>query len=302
MNIFQNTISRKKDSVAILPRFVIFYCLVFLFSSSFPGISQATEADKTGINTEINTLLLSVKELIALQKINPATIIVDVRSPGQFQELHIPQSINIQLPFVKTKNYLKNMKVILVNQGYNQNELREAAIVLQEKGFDIGILNGGLASWHQMGEKFNGENKSMVEQFHLLPPELFLAAKELSNINLSIDISPELNQELNEGFPGSLHVPVHDKNDIPKLIEIIEAQSPEKHASVLLFNIDGQYYASDIISQLSDIPLFFLKGGLQGYQLAMTRHQAMWLPRDERLKKVGGCATCPETNDKETAQ
>jgi len=85
---------------------------------------------------------------------NPATLVVDVRSAGEYNTSHIPESIN--LPVDQLDPHLRRIvnaaggTLILVCQSGGRAE--QAADKLGQEGFsDMVVLAGGVNSWVQAG-------------------------------------------------------------------------------------------------------------------------------------------------------
>ncbi len=85
---------------------------------------------------------------------NPSTLVVDVRSPGEFQTSHIPNSIN--LPVDQLDPHLRRIvsaaggTLVLVCQAGGRAE--QAAGKLGQAGLsDMVVLAGGMNSWVQAG-------------------------------------------------------------------------------------------------------------------------------------------------------
>jgi rhodanese-related sulfurtransferase len=141
-----------KSIIAVL----LFYVIA---NAVFPAIAAS-----------YSPLLISVKEAIEIKKENPRTLLVDVRGEESFKKIHIPDSINVPLHFIKTKGYLKNIHVILVNRGYEQNRLLHQAELLNKKGFEIVVLSGGLAAWSQLGGKLTVRDPAGQSHLHTVDP------------------------------------------------------------------------------------------------------------------------------------
>ncbi|MEZ5096531.1 MAG: rhodanese-like domain-containing protein [Nocardioides sp.] len=107
---------------------------------------MTTTAVRDGQAVSVGT----ARELIA----NPATLVVDVRSPGEFHSSHIPGSIN--LPVDQLDLHLRRIvnaaggTMVLVCQGGGRAE--QAASKLGGAGLsDMVVLAGGMNSWIAAG-------------------------------------------------------------------------------------------------------------------------------------------------------
>lgn len=85
---------------------------------------------------------------------NPSTLVVDVRTPGEFHTAHIPESIN--LPVDQLDPHLRRIvnaaggTLVLVCQSGGRAE--QAATKLGAGGYsDMVVLAGGLGAWQSAG-------------------------------------------------------------------------------------------------------------------------------------------------------
>lgn len=239
---------------------------------------------------EASDILLSVDEAIALKKNNPRTIYVDVRSEELFNRSHMPTAINIPLHFVKTKQYLKNMKVILVNEGYTLEPLYKEYERLTQSGFAPSILAGGIAAWSQQGKQLTGSAYPDKAAIRTAPAEIMVPGNRPGTIKLLIDMSATGQGEL---LADAIAFPVVKKADVDSLLAFISDQALDSKSAVMLFNRDGNYQLLDKLAKTCRPTLFFLQGGTAAYQTALNNTQAMLQPREQRIKKTDGCPTCP---------
>lgn len=162
--------------------------------------------------------LLTVSEALGLKENDPRTIFIDVRSEIKFNKNRIPTSINVPLHFVRTKQYLKTMRVILVGDGYDTTLLLNYTEKLRKKDLTVHVLAGGIAAWHQQGQKLLGDEFKHLE-LHKLPASKLIKIREQSSIVASINIS---DQPLETDFPSPGHLPLINPADIEKLAGAIE--------------------------------------------------------------------------------
>lgn len=107
---------------------------------------MTTTAVRDGLAVSVG----QAQELIA----NPATLVVDVRSPGEFHTSHIPGSINIPVdqldPHLRRIVSAAGGTMVLVCQGGGRAE--QAATKLGSAGLsDMVVLAGGMNSWLSAG-------------------------------------------------------------------------------------------------------------------------------------------------------
>jgi rhodanese-related sulfurtransferase len=264
-----------KSIIAVL----LFYVIA---NAVFPAIAAS-----------YSPLLISVKEAIEIKKENPRTLLVDVRGEESFKKIHIPDSINVPLHFIKTKDYLRNMHVILVNRGYGQNRLLHQAELLNKKGFEIVVLSGGLAAWSQQGGKLTGSDFAGESVLHNVDPAAF-SEKDFSRY---IDISPGETAGNSGLLSRAEHLPVISSHDLSALAAVIDQAGQSPLASVLLFNRNGAYSLLEGLLDECQTTIFFLQDGSEGYDKVLLQQQAILEPKSERMKTIGGCETCPSIKD-----
>ena len=94
-----------------------------------------------------SAMAISVETVLYKIKGNQPFTLVDVRRKQAFKRLQIPGSISIPLYAVKTKDYLKPVPVVLVNEGLRYAEIQKECRLLARRGFKVFILDGGLPAW-----------------------------------------------------------------------------------------------------------------------------------------------------------
>lgn len=78
--------------------------------------------------------------------------IIDVRSWDRFVSVHIPGSMNLALYAVKTKSILMGRRIVLLNEGHENETLLSEIGKLRQNGFQLAhVLDGGLRAWQRAG-------------------------------------------------------------------------------------------------------------------------------------------------------
>jgi rhodanese-related sulfurtransferase len=278
-------ITRHFPSTAII--FAISLMAIFLSSVVARAIPPAA-------TTNYSPLLISVKDAIEAKRNNPRTIFVDVRAEEAFQKIRIPDSINVPLHFVKTKGYLDNMSVILVNKGHTYNRLVFQAELLNQKGIETVVLAGGLAGWSQQKGNLAGPGSAESGMLHEVDP----AALSLTEFTRYIDISPEKTAGDSPLLSNAEHAPITSLDDLPALAALIDAERQSPLARVLIFNQKGGYGLLENLPGKCRTTLFLLREGSDGYDKNLLQQQAILEPKSERMKTIGGCSTCPPVKNK----
>lgn len=218
------------------------------------------------------------------------TLVVDVRHEAAFTRLRIPDSINIPTHFLRTKSYLKNCTTILVDEGYENHSLLKIADRLNTKGFNMYVLAGGIAAWHQQKFDLHGDLLQQKDLHFIDSRSIARLTQKDFLANTIIDVSPAHRDEL-AMFEN--HFPVGNSQDILQLQEHLVRQSRNKTSIVYLVNETGDYSRVLDILQLPSPTVFFLQGGRIDYQQFMQQHEASLRPRESRLQTIGGCESCP---------
>jgi rhodanese-related sulfurtransferase len=87
-------------------------------------------------------------------------ILVDIRSPVDYQKSHIVPAINIPMQEILEKQHLKNFSDLskknktIVLYGKNQTEANGAWLILKQAGFDnVLVMEGGYQYYSSMGKE-----------------------------------------------------------------------------------------------------------------------------------------------------
>jgi len=100
---------------------------------------------------------LTVTELAHLRTAEPATRVLDVRTPGEFAAAHIPGSYNVpvdDLGAVGRQIAAVSDPVVLVCQSGGRARRAETALAAAGMA-NVRVLDGGLAAWMEAGGELN---------------------------------------------------------------------------------------------------------------------------------------------------
>jgi rhodanese-related sulfurtransferase len=217
-------------------------------------------------------------------------LVIDTRSEQDFQQLHIPNALNIPAYAVKAKAFLKNQQFVLVNEGRTTGELHEECLALQKLGFaGAHLLNHGLLAWQADKAPLEGDIGLLRKVGWILPQEFQQEQRGVNwqVVNLSNNVTPDVRA----WFPRSQLVPMGSGNDtssaIQKIRELI-SQFDTKKQDVRLLVVDEDGAKSEKLeammaqegTKLSGANIYYLSGGVSGYrsfvdkQKNMLRYQA----------------------------
>ncbi|NJL60103.1 MAG: rhodanese-like domain-containing protein [Desulfobacteraceae bacterium] len=148
---------------------------------------------------------------------NQDIILIDTRNKTEFEKFRIPDSINVPLFALKTKDFLKPKSLILINEGYHQAQLRKTCKELNSAGFRASFIYGGLNAWKENGGQIEGDPFAQKELDKITPLDFF-AEKDGEN-RIVIDVSSSENKNIRSLLPGSLQIPyLKDENSFVSAI------------------------------------------------------------------------------------
>ena len=139
------------EGAKILHKLVYLLCLLITFSFQWHISAQE--------GTSVHHLMsFAVTPDWVKAKLNktPKPVIVDVRRPESFEKIRIPQSINLPLYAIKTKLFLRNKQVVLVNEGFDYMALAEEARKLKQSGYSVSNLIRGIKCLAEQQWEFAG--------------------------------------------------------------------------------------------------------------------------------------------------
>ena len=233
-----------------------------------------------------------------MQKINQAApvFMVDIRPARAFNRFKIPGSLNVKAPLIKTKAFLKTRPVVLVHQGFAHRELSALAENLNTKGFNVSVLQGGLAAWKHKGGTLVG-NPFSFNTVNTISNRAFYAGRT-SEDWLIMDIGSRPSKE--KTIPAAIPLASgKSKNDVSaRVSRILASRKLSETASIIIFNESGSNYAG--ITELFPVHyrhrVFGLTGGSNAYQDLQTIQMLANRPKSERTREVGSCEPCKNSS------
>ena len=225
---------------------------------------------------------------------------VDVRSPEAHARGRIPGSLQIPLHAVKTKGFLRNRPVVLVDDGHGSFALEEECRKLRETGFsNLSIWYGGLNAWRRRGGELEGTGALAVDR---VPPAA------LHDIVDAADwLVVAVGDGMTNGPDGSVAIPfdaAQPEAFVAALNSALEARP--QVASVLIATMNGEDFGP-LAAAAGEVNafVFFLHGGWTAWE---EHRQIMAAIQPGRVAVVrststsgggatvrpGGCGGCPK--------
>lgn len=242
------------------------------------------------------TLYLEPEKMAAMLRNPEEAAWVDVRSQEAHERAHVPGAIPLPLFAVKTKGYLKNRRVVLMDEGWGSPALETECRKLRSMGFaDLWIWPGGLQAWRQLGGSVEGAADA---GFDRLPPEAVSAVEGAADWRV---VSAEGGDH---GLAGAWVIPfaTGGEAEFAAALGAALAKSPEV-VSVLIATEQGFHYdrLAPALARLDVIP-YYLEGGWSAWKAhrkltdALPGRQAI-VARSEtaggKPPRGGGCGGCP---------
>lgn len=108
-----------------------------------------------------------------------SVLLIDIRRMDQFQKYQIPGSLNLSPFSIKSKRFLTDKRIVLVNEGRNLTQLDGLCTQLKSAGFqDVSVMIGGLHAWHQAGFPITGDRLELSKLSQISPAELISSLHE----------------------------------------------------------------------------------------------------------------------------
>ena len=259
-----------------------------------------TNAVRARVNRDWTLYLGTQESEQAIQ--DPGSVTwVDVRSAEAYTRMRIPGSLQIPVYAVKTKEFLKSRRVVLVDEGYGNSVLEEECRKLRDIGFSsVAIWYGGLNAWRQRGGQLEGEGGDDVSY---LPP---MAMHDIAFATdwLVVRVGGEAtSNRLDE----SVAIPFDAAKPDEFAITLNAAlKARPQITAVLMIADDGEdYRAMAETAAKLDAVVFYLEGGWAAWQaqqqmLEATQHnhtvssQSTGIANGNVRARSGGCGGCPK--------
>lgn len=251
------------------------------FPDSVCEVPGASQKKLLGLKRSCLASLASIDKLRVKQDFS----FVDVRTPAEYDRYHIAGAINIPLHALKTKEFLKKLSVVLVNDGHSVAVLENACVELKQSGFNkVSVLEGGLYSWRANKRPLEGDLAAQVVLNRITAEEL-IDVRSNSNFYV-IDFSEKSNLKgLNSWLPTKI-IRLKKKGDsVENIVSAVARQSKINSLGmpILIADDNEAYERIDARLQKSSVSLVLLRldGGVKKYREHVARQLAIW---DEQKK------------------
>lgn len=218
-------------------------------------------------------LFVQPKDTIREQAEGRGLVFVDVRSQDLYRLGHISGSLSLPLFTVKTKTFLRSRPIVLLNEGHSMGGLLSEAARLKEFQFGtVRVLDGGLRAWQQAGGALEGENPASAALGSITPQQFYLARHkpEWLVVGLGCASAPAEFGSL----PLTALLPL-ESNNLPQELAALLEKTPTARRILLATPDGGNYKPFEKVRPApSEITLFFLVGGADGYSRFLSQQLA----------------------------
>lgn len=239
--------------------------------------------------------MVSAVSVIQKLRDNNRFFLVDVRDEKAYAEFKIPGSINLPLAFIRTRSFLKTKPVVLVDAGFPDSRILADVEKLNQNGFEIRIMKGGLLAWHHKKGPLVGDPFA-PKRLNRISARQFFSERNHSGLHLfNACKSEKIN--IKGIFPGVVSLPPEDQKAMASALSFLK-QKPMHWA--VIFDESGFSYdhLEKKIPQALYHKVFYLDGGIHSYQTFLHNLKLANRPKSSRLKETGQCEPCkkPEIN------
>lgn len=247
----------------------------YQFGNKFELVSLEISTVGNSIRRDKNCYLDS-KEAARLVNQKQA-ILVDIRDPKEFANYRIPGSLNINPQHLKTKPFLHNKQVILVDEGHSYASLEALCHDLREKGFKrVAVLDGGLNAWRREVGPLAGEIHGQ-KILNRMSPSQFYHERKYFHWKL-VDLE-ELEANQQTQTKESFEISNSSGTVESWRTALVQAATTEEDPPpyLLVVTVDGSGFDSFLTAlQGTDLlHVYFLEGGRQGYERFLRSQQAI---------------------------
>lgn len=211
-------------------------------------------------------------------------VVVDVRPPGEFEQFHIDGAANIAVHAIKTKPFLRQKSLVLVDRGAVQLPLEEQCARLKAEGYRVSVLKGGLKAWNEQSGSFSGAAPDALSLSTISPSELY----EASHAERWLMVVSKTNRPVAENFSAvAMNIDPANRESAERNLRKLKALQLAKGSRVIVANADGENYRAieELVRKFGLKDVWYLAGGVRGYASFLTDHAAMLERLDSPVRR-----------------
>jgi rhodanese-related sulfurtransferase len=251
-------------------------------------------AAETSPQMDRSRLYASVESIMASMNRKQGLLLVDVRGKDAFEKYRIPGTIRVPLHALKTKAFLKDRPVVLVNEGHPNPVLERACRDMRSAGFaHVSILNGGLRCWQQKNGPIEGDAFAAIDASRISPIDFFPHHDSVEWLVVRVATPASGPRRFRSLVPSAIDLPWDgNPSAFAAALKALAARgSRSPLACILVCDAGGTQYEpiERAVQQEGISRVFYLKGGMEAYE-AFAEQQALLQQRG--TEEMQRCATC----------
>lgn len=222
-----------------------------------------------------------------------SNILVDVRNSKLFSKARIGGSINLPAYTIKSKNFLKNQSIVLLNEGYEHLRLDELCHRLKTKGFQkVAVLRGGLSAWKEKGYPVVGDKLAIRKLNHISPSDFIMSTNERHWTYVYVG---GMTDTIKKRLPKDYSF-VEYLGDDKKFIKSLRSKQRSGGSSQLygyaVISANGQDYESveKLLHQSNINNAYYIAGGMGALNEYMELHFRLLSRSGRGFKEKHGCS------------
>ena len=222
--------------------------------------------------------------------------VIDSRPIKKYHSVRISGSINASLFSIKTKDYLKNKKILLIGEDYTVGALNKACLEIKENGFaNVKFLRGGVRYWHQAGGKVSG-NANLLKRISEMPA--YALAEEMGSNNwqiLTIGCNDFFFSAMDWPGVGQVSYPTNKEKFQMSLrkkgISSVKIPAPSSLAFISCEEEPERIYKeiAPLVSAVRQDYVYYVSGGGKAVDRFKAQYDAIRNGKLEREKSRGQC-------------
>ena len=147
----------KKNIIIAIILIAVLICIgCFIYKSSKTNKTTKSNSTATTSTAKTNEIRhVSMDDIVKIMDENKDYVIVDVRTPDEYKEGHIPNAINIPNETINETVYnkLKDKNQLILIYCRSGSRSRQAAYKMQKLGYTNLVDFGGIINWKGKIEK-----------------------------------------------------------------------------------------------------------------------------------------------------
>jgi rhodanese-related sulfurtransferase len=234
--------------------------------------SLTERLDKNRGVTKFSCLVSPIE--VHAQWTNDKVLLIDVRRSSEYERFRIPGSLNLAPFAIKSKAFLKNKNIVLVNEGRSLKQLEKLCDQLKSQGFQsVGAMAGGLYSWDQSRYPITGDNLAISKLNQITPAELLTTLDERDWRFIDLDNSLPVLADLLLSSEAIVYQ--SNKNAfISSVNKAVRELNGDNLSGFIVVSEQGDNYkAIERLLRLSDAgSVFYLSGGITELKRYLSMH------------------------------